>query len=65
MPTAPRGIWIDACRGRVYPSPVSLETSTSCRLGTDQIWLQGILQESLLMQEEQPPLHCSLQMPQF
>ena len=36
MPTAPRGKWMDACRGRVCPSPVSLQSSTRCRLGTDQ-----------------------------
>ena len=65
MPTAPRGKWMDACRGRVCPSPVSLQTSTSCCLGTDQMWLQDVFQGSLLMQEEQPPLHCSLQMPKF
>ena len=58
IPTAPRGKWMDTCRGRVCPSPVSLQTSTICRLGTDQMWLQDILQGSLLMQEEQPPLHC-------
>ena len=56
---------MDACRGRVCPSPVSLHTSTSCRFGADQMWLQDILQGSLLIQEEQPPLHCSLQIPQF
>ena len=65
MPSAPRGKWMDACRGRVCSSPVSPQTSTSCRLGTDQMWLQDVLQGSLLMKEEQPPLHCSLQMPQF
>ena len=27
-----------ACRGRVCLSPVSLQTSTSCRHGTDQMW---------------------------
>ena len=37
----------------VCPSPVSLQTSTNCRLGTDQMWLQNILQGSLLMKEEQ------------
>ena len=31
---------MDACRGRVCPSPVSLQIRTSCRLGTDQMWLQ-------------------------
>ena len=56
---------MDACRGRVRPSPVSLHTSTNCRLGTDQMWLQDILPGSLLMQEEQLPLHRSVQMPQF
>ena len=59
MSTATRGKWMDACRGGVYPSPVSLQSSSSCRLGTDQIWLQYILQE------EQPSMLCSLQMPQF
>ena len=65
MLTAPSRKWMEACRGRVYPSLVSLQTSTSCRLGTDQMWLQDILQGSLFMQEKQSPLHCSLQMPQF
>ena len=50
--------WMLAGDDRVCPSPVSLQTSTSCRLGTDQMW-------SLLIQEEQPPLNCSLQMPHF
>ena len=54
MPTASRGKWVDACRGRVCPSPVYLQTRTNCRLRTDQIWLQNILQGSLVMQEEQP-----------
>ena len=65
MPTVHRGKWMDACRGRVSPNSVSLQSSTSCRHGTDQMWLQDILQGSLLMQEEQPPLHCFLVMPQF
>ena len=62
MPTAPRGKWMDACRGRVCPSPVSLQTNTSYLLVTDQMWLQDILQGSLLLQGEQTPLLCSLQM---
>ena len=37
MPTASRGKWMDACLGRVCPSPVSLQTNISCRLGTDQM----------------------------
>ena len=45
---------MDASRGRVWPSPVSLQTSTSCRLVTVQMWLKDILQGSLFMQEEQP-----------
>ena len=49
---SPRGKWMDACPGRVCPSPVSVQTSTSCRLGTDQMWLQDILQGSQVMQEE-------------
>ena len=65
MPTAPRGKWMDACWGRVCPTPMSLQTSTNCRIGTDQMWLQDLLQGSLLMQEGQTPLHWSLQMPQF
>ena len=44
--------WMLAGDDRVCLSPVSLQTSTSCRLGTDQMWLQDILQGSLLMQEE-------------
>ena len=55
MPLEENG-WMLAGDDRVCPSPVSLQTSTSCRLGTDQMWLQDILQGSLLMQEEQPPL---------
>ena len=65
-PTASRGKYMDASRGRSCPSPVSLQTSTSYRLGTDQMWLQDILQGSLLMQEEQ--FTCTdycLQLPQF
>ena len=66
MPTAPReNGWMLAGDDRVCPSPVSLQTTTSGRLRTDQMWLQDILQGSLLMQEEQLPLHCSLQMPYF
>ena len=64
MPTAPRGNgWMLAGDDRVCPSPVSLQPSTSCRLGTDQMWLQNISQGSLLTPEEQQTLHCSLQMP--
>ena len=33
-PTAPRGKWMEACRGRECPRSVSLQTSTNCRLGT-------------------------------
>ena len=65
MPTVPRGKWMDTCWGRVCPSPVSLQASTSCRLGTDQMWLKNILQGSIVMQKEQSPLQCSLQMLQF
>ena len=32
MPNAPRRKWMDACRRRVCPSPVSRQISTSCRL---------------------------------
>ena len=32
MPTAPRRKRMDACRGRVSPSPVSLQISTNCLL---------------------------------
>ena len=60
MPTASRGNgWMFAGDDRVYSSPVSLQTNTSCRLGSDQMWLQDILQC------KKNNLPCSLQVPHF
>ena len=61
MATALRGIWMDVCRRRVCPSPVSPQTSTSCRLGNV---VARHLARVTAHARRTTNLHCSLQIPQ-